>query len=107
MRVDSGIWGKLTRLVILLLVLAAVLGVIILYLPLIKHNEALRKEIYALNTQIKHEAERSRQMDAAIRALQTDQRTVERLARERLGYAKPGEIMIRFEEPPLNNPPRR
>ena len=36
-------------------------------------------------------------MKAAINALQKDPKTVERLARERLGYAKPGETVIRFE----------
>jgi cell division protein FtsB len=107
MNVDFGIWSKLTRVVIFLLLLAGVLGVIIWYLPLIKNNEALRKEILSLNTQIKHEEEKSRQMEAAIKALRTDPKTVERLAREKLGYVKPGETMIRFEESAANTSPRR
>jgi cell division protein FtsB len=32
-------------------------------------------------------------------ALKYDPKAVERLARERLGYAKPGETMIHFDEP--------
>jgi cell division protein FtsB len=107
MNVDCGIWGKLTRLVIFLLMVAGVLGVVIWYLPLIKNNEALRKEILTLVTQIKHEEEKSRQLSAMIRALQTDPKTVERLARERLGYVKPGETMILFEQPAANTLPRR
>ena len=102
MHVDLGIWAKLTRIVIFLLLVAGVLAVIIWYLPLIKHNEALRKKNFSLATQIKHEEERSRRIDAAIKALRTDPKAVERLAREKLGYAKVGETVIRFEEPPAN-----
>ncbi len=100
MNVDLGIWPKLTRVVIFLLVVAGILGVIIWYLPLIKDNEAMRKRILSLETQIKQEEDRARQLDASIRALRTAPKAVERLAREKLGYAKPGEIMIRFEESP-------
>jgi cell division protein FtsB len=34
--------------------------------------------------------------------LQNDPQTVERLAREKLGYAKPDETVIRFEAPATN-----
>ena len=39
MKVDLGIWDKLTRLVIFLLFVAGVLGVAVWYLPLIRQNE--------------------------------------------------------------------
>ena len=45
MNVDLGIWSKLTRVVIFLLLLAAILAVAVWYLPLIKQNERMRKEI--------------------------------------------------------------
>ena len=37
--------------------------------------------------------------------MRNDPRSVERLARETLGYAKPGETIIRFEEPATNAAP--
>jgi cell division protein FtsB len=40
-------------------------------------------------------------------ALQHDPKAVERLARERLGYAKPGETVIRFEAPITNGVARQ
>lgn len=98
MNVDLGIWDKLTRIVVCLLFAAAVMGVVVWYLPLIKTNERQRKEILRLNNEIKQQEELSRQLENTINAIRNDPRTVERLARERLGYAKPGETVIRFEE---------
>src|SRR6185436_15897023 len=91
MNVDLGIWGKLTRIVAVLLVAAVILGVVVWYLPLIKQNERMRKEIIELQAEIRKQEEQPRRLDATIRALRSDPKTVERLAREKLGYAKPGE----------------
>jgi cell division protein FtsB len=103
MKVDGGIWDKLTRVVIFLLFVAGILLVAIWYLPLIKKNENYRKEILRLDTRIQTEEETVRQLRTSIDALRHDPKAVERLAREQLLYAKPGEIVIRFKEPPTNN----
>ncbi len=105
MNVDVGIWSKLTRAVIFLLFLAGVLGVAVWYLPPIQQNERMRKEILRLDAQIQKEEEANRHLLTAINALK-DPRAVERLAREQLGYAKPGETVIRFEAPATNPPTR-
>jgi cell division protein FtsB len=97
MNVDLGIWAKLTRVVIFLLFLAGILGVAVWYLPLIEHNQHSRKTILDLDKKIQVEEERKRQLKAAIDSLQRDPKAVERLARERLGYAKTGEMVIHFE----------
>jgi len=97
MKVDLGIWDKLTRLVIFLLFVAGLLGLAVWYLPLIKQNERMRREILRLDAQIKKEKETAKQSQASIDALRYDPKALERLARERLGYAKPGETVIRFE----------
>jgi cell division protein FtsB len=102
MNVDLGIWSKLNRLVIFLLFLAGILGVAVWYLPLIKQNERMRKTNLKLDAQIQKEEETSRQLKASIDALHYDSKAVERLARERLGYAKAGETVIRFEDAGTN-----
>jgi cell division protein FtsB len=106
MNVDLGIWDKLRRLMVFLLFIAAVLAIVVWYLPLIRHNERVRQEIMRKSLQVRQEEERSRQLDSAIRALRTDPRAVERLAREKLGYIKPGETRIQFE-PPASSALRR
>jgi cell division protein FtsB len=107
MKVDLSIWDKLTRVVIFLLFVAGILLVAIWYLPLIKQNERMRKEMLRLDTLIQKEEETGKQLRTSIKALSSDPKTVERLARERLGYAKTGEIVIRFEEPQTNNISRK
>jgi cell division protein FtsB len=106
-KVDLGIWGKLSRLIVFLLLLASLLAVAIWYLPLIRQNERWAKQKLRLESQIKQEEQISRQLKASLKALQEDPRTVERLAREKLGYARSNETVIRFEAPVTNAAPRR
>ena len=101
MNVDLGIWDKLSRLIVLLLVLATLVGVGAWYLPLIRQNERLRKEILRLESEIQKEEESYKRLKTSIEAMR-DPRVVERLARETLSYARPGETVIRFESPPAN-----
>jgi len=98
MRVDLGIWDKLSRVVIFLLFVAGAIGLVVRHLPLIEKNERLRKRILFLESQIQREEETARHTRAAIDALCHDPRAVERLVRERWGFAKPGETVIIFEE---------
>jgi cell division protein FtsB len=103
MHADLSIWDKLTKVVICLLFVAGLLAVGVWYLPLIQYNERLRQRIVSLDARIKKENESTKQLRASIDALR-DPKAVERLARERFGYAKPGETVIRFEEAPSAGP---
>jgi hypothetical protein len=94
MNVNLGIWGRLTRVIVFLLLLATVMGVGVWYLPLIRENEAMRKEIVRLHEQIHKEEDNVRQLKLSLDALR-DPRTVERLARERLGLAPIGSGQLR------------
>src|SRR5580704_14500590 len=98
MSVGQSIWDKLFRLVLALLVIAAVLAIFLWYQPVIQENQRMREEKLALDSQIAKANETARKLDASLRALQNPT-TVERLARERLSYAKPGEDVIHFDPP--------
>ena len=102
MKVDLGIWGKLTWMVIVIALVAGLALVGGWYLPLIHQNERMRGELLKINAQAQAEEETGRKLSASIDALQHDPKTVERLARKDLGYAKPGETVIRFEETATN-----
>ncbi len=97
MKVDLGIWSKLTQAVIALVVLAVLILIGMTYVPLIHQNERMRREILRLDTELEKQDAVSRQMHADIDALRNDPATVERLAREKLGYAKADETVIHFE----------
>ena len=102
MNAETNLWDKLTGVVIFLLFIAGLLGVAVWYLPLIRQNERFRKEILRLDARIEKERETGKQLQSAIDALKRDPKAIERLMRERLGYAKPGETVIRFEAAPTN-----
>ncbi len=102
MSVDLGIWNKLTKLAVGLVVLAAVLLIGMCYLPVIKENERMRRQIMIFQDQIQKEEARSRELQAQLDALEHDPKTVERLTREKLGYARPDETVVRFEAPATN-----
>lgn len=102
MNVDLGIWTKLRRVMICLLLAAGMLGIAYWYLPLIKQNERMRKIVLHLDTQIQKEDETAKQLKMSFDTLRNDPKAVERLAREKLRYAKPGETVIVFEEATTN-----
>ena len=97
MNVDLGIWSKLTKVVVGLVVLAVLLLIGMCYLPLIQENTRMRAQILKLNQQLEAETNQLNQLQSQIDALRNDPKTIERLAREKLGYAKPDETVIHFE----------
>ncbi len=102
MTTADSIWDKLTRVVCWLLLVAVVMGIGLWYWPVIKENERMRKEKLQLDGKIEKEQETAKKLDSSIRAMQ-DPRTIERLARERLSYAKPGENVVHFDPPATTN----
>ena len=99
MNVDLGLWNKLAKIVVGLVVIAILLLIGMCYLPLIHQNERMRAENLRLDAELQKEMEKSKQFQIEIDALLHDPKTVERLTREKLGYAKPDETVIRFENP--------
>lgn len=96
----------MTKAVLFLLLVALVLLLAQFYVPLFKQNQRLREKNIRLDAAIRKAEEAGRRMDKEIEALQTDREAVERLARERLGYGKPGETIFRFEDSKTNSAPR-
>ena len=100
-QVKASIWEKLRRLVVALLFVVCLAGAVYFYLPLFKQNERYRQRIFELDRQIAQQRRQQRQLEKRIYWVLNDPRTLERLARERLGYARTNETIIRFE-PPAN-----
>ena len=106
MKVKVGIWDRLSRVVLFLLFLLGLVGVFFWYLPLFKQNQYYRQRIIMLQAETQQQERFGRQLRASIEALQQDPQTVERAAREVLGYARTNEMVIRFEEPESPRPSR-
>jgi cell division protein FtsB len=105
-KVDLGIWSKLTQAVVALVAVAILLLISMTYLPLIQQNEQMRRRIDVLDTELEKQKLESKQLQAEFDALRSDPKTVERLAREKLGYARPDETVIHFDPNPTNPPAR-
>jgi cell division protein FtsB len=97
LKVDLGIWSKLTQVVVVLVVIAILLLFGAWCLPIIQQNERMRSEIFRLDTRLAEQEETAKTLQAEIDALRNDPKTVERLAREKLGYARADETVVRFE----------
>jgi hypothetical protein len=91
------IWDRLTKAVLFLLIAAGVLAVGVWYLPLIRQNERMRKEMLRLDGEVQKEEEIYKYLRASVDASHNDRKTIERLIRTHLGYARPGEFVVRFE----------
>ena len=95
-----GVWNLLTWMAMGLFIAAGAIVVSLWYMPVIKKNEGMRRQMIALEEKIAYEQEVAGQLKTSINSLQTDPDAVERMAREKLGYAKPGETVVRFEGTP-------
>ncbi len=98
MKVTS-IWDLLTKCVLFLLFVAAGVGIFFWYLPLIQQNQRMRKEIAVLETEIRSEERLKKTLKTQTDSVLNDPRTVERLARERLVYARTNETIFVFDPP--------
>ena len=108
MKVNVGIWDKLSKLTVFLLLVALMsYGFYRWYLPLIQQNQRYRKELLLLDARIAENEKFRSQIKASIDSLQNDPRAVERLAREKLSLAKTNEMVVRFEPVADRNAPRR
>ena len=95
-------WKFIHR-ICLILIVALVLAIVLrLFLPLIQRQKELRAKVEEVRLDIQREAEQLRQLKRKQEKLQEDPRFIEKIAREDLGYAKPGETVFRFvdEEKP-------
>ena len=82
--------------------LAVALLIVMEYQPLIDENVRMRRDIDKLQDQIKAQQAIALDYSNQIMVLRNDPKTVERLTREKLGYARPDETVIHFETAPTN-----
>ena len=89
-------WKFIQRICLIASVLLLILIVLKLFLPLIEQQKELRAREDEVRQDIQREAEQLRMLKLKQEKLQEDPRFIEKIAREDLGYAKPGETVFRF-----------
>jgi cell division protein FtsB len=66
-----------------------------------------RKEFRALQGQIQHMKQQNATLEKQIKALKTDPQAIEKEARERLRYARPGEVIYSLPQAPPQLPQQK
>jgi len=94
-KVDLGVWDWLGRLIVVLLVGAAAVGLVAAYLPLIKENAAIRRTINLTRQEILAEQSRIGRLEADLEASKRPE-IIEQLARDLADMARPGEVIFNF-----------
>ena len=96
------VWKFIHRICLILIVALVVAIVLRLFVPLLEKQKEMRAREAALRQDIQKDAEQLRMLKLQQEKLQEDPRYIEKIAREDLGYAKPGETVFRFvdEEKP-------
>ena len=102
MKPEAGIWNKLTRIVIVLIILAGLIALGRPFLPVIRQNEQMRRRISSLEAELEAEREQARQLQQEIDLLTKDRAALEREIRYRLRLARPGETVIWFDPSATN-----
>lgn len=90
-------WNALFKVAVASLVLMAVVFVFILYRKPLKERDVLLARKAALEKIVADQRTRFDGLKLRQEKLQTDPRFVEKLAREEFGYARPGEVVFKFE----------
>ena len=106
-RVDLGIWDKLTKAVVFLLIIAALIAVAVWYLPLIKQNERMRAEILRLEQEVAAEEQTADRRKLAIEAMRNDPRPWSVMPAKSSASPKPAKRSFASRSPTPTGPDRR
>jgi cell division protein FtsB len=99
-RREATVWQRLNSVLRVLLVLAAVLVIVSLFLPPYKKLTQSRTEIENLESQRNDQKILLARQTREVNLLKTDPTYLETLSRDRLDLMKEGETIFRLEPPP-------
>lgn len=94
---------RLAPLAVALAVIAIFAAAVIVSLPEFRARAARQELLRELTAELALWEQQERDLKDQIAAVKADPRVLERLAREKFGFGRPGELIFRFEAPA---PPR-
>lgn len=95
-------WLVVYRTAWVMLLAVVILGVVSLFLPKIRQNEERQRRAAELEAHNRVREDQLKQLRSQQERFQSDPGYVERIAREELGKAKPGETVFRFTDRKTN-----
>lgn len=97
------IWAIIYRFACVTLAVLLVAGLIALFYPKFRQHREMQRQAERLEEEIRFDQEMVQHLKTKQEKLQNDPRFLERVAREELGLAKPGETVFKFVEEPATN----
>lgn len=103
------IWTFIIRVAWAIIAALTILLIVGLFYPKYRQMRELEARAAELEEEVRLEQEMLRYLQSRQERLRTDPRFVEKIAREELGLAKPGETVFKFidDPPPATNGVRR
>jgi cell division protein FtsB len=99
-RREATVWQRLNSVLRVLLLLAAILVIVSLFLPLYKKMGQGQTENESLQSQVNEQKILLARQTREVNLLKTDPVYLETMARDRLDLMKEGETIFRLEPPP-------
>ncbi|MBV9462973.1 MAG: septum formation initiator family protein [Verrucomicrobiae bacterium] len=97
LHVDYGWSSILIKISYALFFIAALVGLAYYYIPLIKKTQAFERELSVKQLALQQEEEKNAKLKKEIELLKKDPDYVEKIVRDKLGYARDGETIYRFQ----------
>lgn len=99
-RRQETLWHRLNRLLVGLVVMAALVTVACMFLPLLDDRKDQTDKVAALQAKIDAQRNELQRHEREVKLLQNDPEYIELMARDSLEKMKPGEKIFRFDPPP-------
>ncbi len=96
-------WLVVYRVSCAVLAATVIVGLVDIFLPKIRENEAKQKRVAILEEENRLKFEGARELRKRQDRFQDDPAYVERVARETLGKVRPDEVIFRFTDPETNS----
>ena len=97
------VWVLIYRFALTMLGILGLVALFYFFYPSVRRMQELQNQQAKLEEQNRFDAELLRHLKAKEEKLMKDPRFVEKIAREELGYAKPGETVFKFvDDEPTN-----
>ena len=101
---EMNIWAFIYRFACVTLAILLLVGIGAMFYPKFRQHRELQRQAARLAEEIRFDQEMVQHLKTKQEKLQNDPRFLERVAREELGLAKPGETVFKFiEDSPTNN----
>lgn len=97
------VWVFIYRTAWTALIILGVVGLVAAFAPKVRQLRDLQKKETRLEEEIRYEDDLLRNLKTKQERLQNDPRFAERIAREELGLAKPGETVFKFMDDAQTN----